>query len=142
MNKWIGSGRLIKDAEIRYFPSTGKPYATFVLAIPDPYARKGEPKADFIDCIVYDRQKVDLIEKYIRKGTKLEIVGRLKSGSYTNKEGKRAYYRRIVVAELEFAESRAAEQQADIQAELDNLGRESYDFMDIPEGANGELPFV
>ncbi|MCM1187518.1 MAG: single-stranded DNA-binding protein [Lachnospira sp.] len=142
MNKWIGSGRLIKDAEIRYFPSTGKPYATFTLAIPDPYARKGEPKADFIDCIVYDKQKVDLIEKYIRKGTKLEIVGRLKSGSYTNKEGKRAYYRRIVVTELEFAESREAEQQADIKTELDNLSRESYDFMDITEGADGELPFV
>lgn len=142
MNKWIGSGRLIKDAEIRYFPSTGKPYATFTLAIPDPYARKGEPKADFVDCIVYDKQKVDLIEKHIRKGTKLEIVGRLKSGSYTNKEGKRVYYRRIAVAELEFAESRAAEQQADIQAELENLSRESYDFMDIPEGADGELPFA
>lgn len=142
MNKWIGSGRLIRDAEIRYFPSTGKPYATFTLAIPDPYARKGEPKADFIDCIVYDKQKVDLIEKHIRKGTKLEIVGRLKSGSYTNREGNRAYYRRIVVAELEFAESRAAEQQADIQTELENLSRENYDFMDIPEGADGELPFV
>lgn len=142
MNKWIGSGRLIKDAEIRYFPSTGKPYATFTLAIPDPYARKGEPKADFIDFIVYDKQKVDLIEKHIRKGTKLEIVGRLKSGSYTNREGKRAYYRRIVVAELEFAESRAAEQQADIQAELENLSQESYDFMDIPEGADGGLPFA
>lgn len=142
MNKWIGSGRLIKDAEIRYFPSTGKPYATFTLAIPDPYARKGEPKADFIDFIVYDKQKVDLIEKYIRKGTKLEIVGRLKSGSYKDREGNRVYYRRIVVAELEFAESKAAEQQADIQTELENLSRENCDFMDIPEGADGELPFV
>ena len=95
-----------------------------------------------MDCIVYDKQKVDLIEKHIRKGTKLEIVGWLKSGSYTNREGKRVYYRRIAVAELEFAESRAAEQQADIQAELENLSRESYDFMDIPEGADGELPFA
>ena len=142
MNKWIGSGRLIKDAEIRYFPSSGKPCAKFTLAIPDPFARKGEPKADFVDCIVYDKQKVDLIEKHIRKGTKLEIVGWLKSGSYTNREGKRVYYRRIAVAELEFAESRAAEQQADIQAELDSMSRESYDFMDIPEGTDGELPFV
>ena len=113
MNKWIGSGRLIKDAEIRYFPSSGKPYATFALAIPDPFARKGEPKADFIDCIVYD-----------------------------NREGNRVYYRRIVVTELEFAESRAAEQQEDIQTELESLSRESYDFMDIPEGADGELPFA
>lgn len=140
MNKWIGSGRLIKDAEMRYFPSSGKPCATFTLAIPDPFARKGEPKADFIDCIVYDKKKVELIEKYIRKGTKLEIVGRLKSGSFINREGERSYYRRIVVTELEFAES--AEQQADIQAELDSMSRESYDFMDIPEGADGELPFV
>ncbi len=125
---------------MRYFPSSGKPCATFTLAIPDPFARKGEPKADFIDCIVYDKKKVELIEKYIRKGTKLEIVGRLKSGSFINREGERSYYRRIVVTELEFAES--AEQQADIQAELDSMSRESYDFMDIPEGADGELPFV
>ena len=142
MNKWIGSGRLIKDSEIMYFQKTGKPYATFTLAIPDPIARKGEPKADFIDCIVYDKKKVELIEKYIRKGTKLEIVGRLKSGSFINREGERSYYRRIVVTELEFAESRAAENQADIQAELDSMSRESYDFMDIPEGTDGELPFV
>ena len=46
------------------------------------------------------------------------------------------------MTELEFAESRAAEQQADIQAELDSMSRESYGFMDIPEGADGELPFV
>ena len=142
MNKWIGSGRLIKDAEIRYFPSSGKPFATFALAIPDPFARKGEPKADFIDCIVYDKKKVELIEKHIRKGTKLEIVGRLKSGSFINRDGNRSYYRRIVVTELEFAESRAAEQQADIQAELDSMSLESYDFMDIPEGADGELQFA
>ena len=142
MNKWIGSGRLIKDAEIRYFPSSGKPYATFALAIPDPCARKGEPRADFIDCIVYDKQKVDLIEKYIRKGTKLEVMGRLKSGSYTNREGKRIYYKRIVVEELEFAESKAAERQADIQGELDSMIQENKEFMDIPEGADGELPFV
>lgn len=142
MNKWIGSGRLIEDAKIKYFPSSGKPYATFTLAISDPYARKGEPKADYIDCIVYDKQKVELIEKYIRKGTKLEIVGRLKSGSYTNREGKRAYFKCISVAELEFAESRAAEQQADIQTELENMSRDNHDFMDIPEGADGELPFV
>lgn len=137
MNKWIGTGRLTRDAEIKYFQS-GKPYATFTMAVPDPYAREGEPDADFIDCIVYDKRKVELIEKYVRKGTKLEIIGRLKSGSYVKGDGSKVYYKRITVEELEFAESKAA---ANTNRETEPQPAPDDGFMQIPEGMDGEMPF-
>ncbi len=137
MNKWIGTGRLTRNAEIKYFQS-GKPYATFTIAVPDPYAREGEPDADFIDCIVYDKRKVELIEKYIHKGTKLEIVGRLKSGCYPKDDGSRVYFKRVVVEELEFAESKAA---SNANKETEPQTPPGDEFMQIPDGADGELPF-
>ena len=79
-----------------------------------------------------------MIEKYVRKGTKLEIIGRLKSGSYAKGDGSKVYYKRIAVEELEFAESKAA---ANANRETEPQPAPDDGFMQIPEGMDGEMPF-
>ena len=140
MNKWIGTGRLTRDAEIKYFQS-GKPYATFTMAVPDPYAREGEPDADFIDCIVYDKRKVELIEKYVRKGTKLEIIGRLKSGSYAKGDGSKVYYTEFVCEEFIFCGKKEGNGTNMAAGEESAAPSAGDGFMNVPDGIEDELPF-
>ena len=63
--------------------------------------------ADFIGCVAFGRQ-AEFAEKYLRKGTKIAVTGRIQTGSYTNKDGQKVYTTDVVVEEQEFAESKAA----------------------------------
>ena len=109
MNKVILVGRLTRDPDVRV--STGeKPitYARYTLAV-DRRAKgeNGEQTADFISCISFNKT-AEFAEKYLRQGSKVAVIGRIQTGSYTNKDGQKVYTTDVVVEEHEFAESRQA----------------------------------
>lgn len=111
MNKVILMGRLTRDPEVRYSNQGDRQLAIarYTLAVDRRFRRAGdsnEQSADFISCVVFDRQ-AEFAEKYLRKGTKLVVTGRLQTGSYTNKDGVRVYTTDVVVEEQEFAESKS-----------------------------------
>ena len=149
MNKAILMGRLTRDPDIRY-TNGEKPVciARYTLAVDRRFKRDGEQQADFIPCIAFGRQG-EFAEKYLRQGTKIVIVGRIQTGSYTNRDGIRVYTTDVIVEEQDFAESKAAagrtketyhpEQEitAKDQPPVDNDG-----FMTIPEGIDEECPFI
>lgn len=129
MNKWCGTGRLTKDADIR---ATGETLvARFTIACDRRFKKDGE-NADFISCVAFGKT-AEFIEKYTHKGTKLEIVGRIQTGSY-EKDGKRIYTTDVVVEETGFAESKKASEEKP-QQDLD-------DFVMVPQDVDGELPFA
>lgn len=141
MNKVILMGRIVRDPEIRY--STGEnatAIARYSLAVDRRFKRDGEPTADFINCVVFGKG-AEFAEKYLQKGTKIAVVGRIQTGSYTNKDGVKVYTTDVVVEEQEFAESKAAsENHSNGSATRQNSGSE--DFMSVPDGLdNEELPF-
>ena len=111
LNKVILMGRLTRNPEIRYSQGE-KPVciARYTLAVDRRFRREGEQEADFIGCVAFGRQG-EFAEKYLQKGTKIVICGRIQTGSYTDKEGKTRYTTDIVVEEQSFAESKAASQQ-------------------------------
>ena len=87
----------------------------------------------------------EFAEKYLHKGTKIVVTGRLETGSYTNKDGVKVYTTTIVVDEQEFAESKAASQGsagASNQQPAANNSTSGDGFMNIPDGIDEELPFV
>ena len=88
MNKCIFMGRLTRDPEIRYTQSE-KPVAVinYTLAVDRRYKREGEPSADFINFVAYGAA-AEFAEKYFKKGTKLVVVARCQTRTYTNNEGK------------------------------------------------------
>ena len=73
----------------------------------------------------------EFAEKYFKKGTKLVVVARCQTRTYTNNEGKKVYVTEFIVEDQEFAESKRA---AGGEPETEKDG-----FMQMPEGE--ELPF-
>ena len=141
MNKVILMGRLARDPDIRYTQSNSAQEQTCIarysLAVSRRFNRDGEQKADFISCVAFGHQ-AEFAEKYLRKGTKIALTGRIQTGSYTNRDGQKVCTTDVVVEEQEFAESKAAGQST--QQNPAPMAREDG-FMEIPDGLEEELPF-
>jgi len=140
MNKIILMGRLVRDPEVRYSQGNNPmAIARYTLAVDRKFKRDGEPNADFINCIAFGKNG-EFAEKYLHKGIKILVEGRIQTGSYTNKDGIKVYTTDIVVESCEFAESKNANQserpQAVSQASVDEGG-----WMNKPDGIDEELPF-
>lgn len=136
MNKVILMGRLTRDPEVRYTAGEeAKAIARYTLAIDRRFKREGEATADFINCVAFGRQ-AEFAEKYFRQGIKILVTGRIQTGSYTNKEGRKVYTTDVVVEEQEFAESKKTEETKPAVGAAGPDG-----FMNIPDGIDEELPF-
>lgn len=108
MNKVILIGRLCADPEVRYSQGeNASAVARYRLAVDRRFKRDGEAEADFISCVAFAKNG-EFAEKYLQKGTKIAITGRIQTGSYTNRDGQKVYTTDIVVEEQEFAESKAS----------------------------------
>lgn len=130
MNKVILMGRLTRDPDIRYTQGE-EPMcvANYTLAV-DRRTKKNE--TDFITCKAFGKTG-EFAEKYLSKGTKIAVVGRIQTGSYTNKEGKTVYTTDVIVEEHEFAESKKDSQ--------DSPKDSSDGFIDIPPDQLNDMPF-
>jgi len=152
MNKVILMGRLTRDPEVRYSQGASQTtVARFSIAVDRRFKREGEPDADFFNCTAFGKQ-AEFVERYLRKGVKVVVCGRIQNDNYTNKEGQMVYSVRVMVDEIEFAESKNASA---------NNGDSGYNgggymgggnsapapsgagdgFMNIPDGIDEELPF-
>lgn len=143
MNKVILLGRLTRDPEIRYTQGQeAMCVARYSLAIDRRFRREGEATADFINCVAFGRQG-EFAEKYLRQGTKIAIVGRIQTGSYTNRDGQKVYTTDVVIEEQEFAESKAtgSERQSNNYQAAPTPSPRDDGFMNIPDGIDEELPF-
>ena len=129
-NKWIGIGRLTKDPDVR-FTQEGTCVARYTVAI-DRYKKD---ETDFIPCVAFGKQG-EFTQKYLTKGKKVFVSGRIQTGSYVNKNGTRIYTTEIVVDGQEFVESKGRQE---LQQEIPP---KSEGFMEIPDDAEGELPFI
>lgn len=137
MNKANLLGRLTRDPEIRYSQGNDQmAIARYTLAVDRRFKRDGEQAADFISCVAFGKA-AEFTEKYLKKGTKIAVTGRIQTGSYTNRDGQKVYTTDVVIEEQEFAESKAAASGENEQpASCDPQG-----FMSIPDGIEDDLPF-
>ena len=139
MNKVIMIGRLARDPEIRYSQGANTTcIARYTLAVDRKFKQEGQPNADFINCIAFGKLG-EFAEKYLRKGIKIAVTGRIQTGSYTNKEGQKVYTTDVVVEEQEFCESKASQ-----QSQNNDRPQASNDdgFMHIPDNLEDDgLPF-
>ena len=104
MNKVIHIGRLTKDVELRR-TADGKAVAVFSMAVNKDYKNaQGGYDADFFDYVAFE-QKAEAISKYVHKGDKFFVLGRLEKRSY-EKEGRTIWSYQIRVLEFEFLESK------------------------------------
>ena len=102
MNKIILMGNLTRDPEIRYGGQNNqKAIGRFTLAVP----RKMGDQTDFINCTCFDG-KAEFAEKYLHKGMKVLVAGRLQIETYTNREGQKVTSPMVYPEDIEFAEKK------------------------------------
>ena len=138
MNSVQLTGRLTNDPEVRY-GNNGSTVAKFSIAVNRRFKQDGQPDADFIRCVAFGKT-AEFIEKYFAKGRKMDLTGRIQTGSYTNQDGNKVFTTDVVVENVEFGESRggavANNETTNNSAKADGNG-----FMNIPDGLDEELPF-
>ena len=155
-------GRLARDPEVRYTQGGNSMcVANYTLAVDRPRRREGEQAADFISCVAFGKTG-EFVERYLRKGTKIAVSGRIQTGSYTNKDGARVYTTQVVAEQHWFCESKKAEESSGQQysrpaqqtapqqprqqeynyqqSGFTNYGDDG--FMNIPDGMDEDLPFT
>lgn len=131
MNKWIGIGRLTGDPLVTYTQAeTPLTIAKYNLAVDRGDKNK---TTDFISCVAFGKAG-DFAGKYFNKGMKVAVSGRVQTGSYTDKDGRKVYTTDIAIESQEFCEPK--KDTAPVTAPTDADG-----FMNIPDNIDEELPF-
>lgn len=150
-------GRLTRDPDIRYSQGdSSMTTAKFSLAVDRRGAKDGQQSADFINCVCWGKQ-AEFAEKFLHKGTKIACVGRITTGSYTNKDGQKVYTTDVALDEIEFAESKNASQSqpqsgTDYKPNFGNPAERSQmmpppvdqmqmGFLNVPPSEMEDLPF-
>ena len=142
MNKVILIGRLTREPEVRYSQGeNSSAVARYSLAVDRRFKRDGESTADFINCVAFGKNG-EFAEKYLKKGMKIAVVGRIQTGSYTNQEGQKVYTTDVIVEEHEFCESKASDEQESKVTQFKPKQTDSNGFMDIPDGIDEDFPFL
>lgn len=95
MNKVMLLARMCKDIEVKYTQNQ-KAFTKFTVAC----NRRGKDAGtDFITCQAWDKT-AEFIQKYCTKGMQVAIIGRIQTGSYDDKDGKKVYTTDVVVEEI------------------------------------------
>ena len=97
-------GRLVRDPDMRT-TQAGNPMARMVLAV-DRWKKDQQQTADFPSLVAFG-YTAEFAEKYLEKGKKILVEGRLQTGSY-EKDGQTHYTTDIVCERIEFAESKGS----------------------------------
>ena len=137
MNNFSGIGRLTADPEIKY-GDDGKPIGSYTLAVDKKFKREGQPSADFIPCKVYGKN-AEFVEKHLKKGLRIGVIGSINTWSVENKEGKKIYGWNVNVSSHSFCQSKS-----DLESNASagsSPASEEQDFVSVPDSDLEELPF-
>lgn len=160
MNKVMLMGRLTRDPEVRYSQSrNGEQMAIgkFSIAVDRRFQRGNgngqdgnETTADFFNVTAFGRLG-EFVEKYLKQGTKIVVIGRIQNDNYTNKNGEKVYSVQVIAEDIEFAESKNASQGGYNPGSAADGGYQpadrapqkasADDFMGVPAGIENDLPF-
>lgn len=143
MNKIILMGRLTRDPEIRSYGYDNKILANITLAVDRRFKREGEPTADFFSCTAFGAV-ASVLEKYCKKGTKLLVEGECQDNNYDDKNGIKHYSKRVVIANIEFCESKGSSSERNSSSGSGSASAPQTDdegWMNVPEGTDEKLPF-
>lgn len=110
MNKVFLTGRLTKDVELRY-TTNNTPVAQFSLAVNRDYTNQnGEREADFINIVVW-KKSAENCSKYLNKGSKIAVDGKIQTRKYQNQDGNNRYITEVIAERVEFLDTKKKETQ-------------------------------
>lgn len=101
MNTCILIGRLTKNPETRY-TTNNIAVTTFTLAVD----RIGSEETDFINIVVWNKQ-AENCNKYLEKGSKVAVDGRIQTRNYEDKKGDKKYITEVVAEYVQFLDTKS-----------------------------------
>jgi len=139
MNQVSLIGRLTRDPELKYIPHSGTAVATFTLAVDKGLSKdkrqemesKNQPTADFIRIVVWNKQ-AENCANFLVKGRLVGISGRIQSGSFDDKDGKRVFTTDVVAQQVSFLEWGDKADSGSSMNDYDMDGFHPTDERDIP----------
>jgi len=122
MNKVILTGNLARDPEVRYTQS-GKAVATFSMAVSRTWKKAADAQAqqltDFINIVAWEKS-AEFCSKYLAKGSRILVEGRIQSRSYDAQDGTKRYVTEVVSENIEFAGGKRQEGGGDAAGSYNN----------------------
>ena len=110
INKVILTGNLTRDPELTETPS-GVAVCRFSIAVGRDYTNAdGERETDFFNITVW-RGRAENCAKYLKKGSKVGIVGSLQNRSYEDKDGIERRVTDVIANEVEFLTPKKADDE-------------------------------
>ena len=101
MNKVYLIGNLTRDPELSE-TNSGVAYCRFSVAVNRNYANAdGSREADFFNVIAW-RGQAETCGRFLKKGSKIAVIGSLQNRSYEDKDGVKRTVTDIVLSEFEF----------------------------------------
>lgn len=134
MNSVILIGRLARDPELSYTPTTQTAACRITLAVDRP-KKSGDAQgadyvrsADFIRVTVWGRQ-AETCDRYLSKGRQIAVHGRIQTGSYKDRNGQTVYTTDVVADRVEFLGSNNNQQQSQPQVDPDEIQRQADELL-------------
>ena len=121
MNSVSLVGRLTRDPEVRYKEDLA--IARFTIAVDRPTKEK---TSDFPSCIAFGKV-AENVEKYLAKGSQVAVLGRIQTGSYTNKDGQKVYTTDVVAERVEFVGKKESSEEKPAEKPLEGFEQISAD---------------
>ena len=126
-------GRFVTDPQMNQ--ANGTTVARFTLAVDRDFKKEGQPEADFIRCVAFNKL-AEHIGKYFVKGKEALVEGRLQTGEY-EKDGQKHYTTDLLINGIDFCGSKSDSSSATEQKPIP-----TEDFVSVPDGLEEELPFA
>lgn len=106
MNKVCLIGRLTKDPETRYTQTNNTMVVNFNLAVNRRFVKENEERqADFISIVAWNKT-AEFVEKYLKKGQQVGIVGRIQTRNWDDEQGQKHYATEVIAEEVYFADTK------------------------------------
>jgi single-strand DNA-binding protein len=120
LNKILLIGNLGRDPELNV-TSDGTPVTKFSLAVSRRYkSANGEQKeeTEWFNIVAW-RQLAETCERYLHKGSKVYIEGRLTQRKYTDREGVQRTSVEVIASNMEMLDKKPTEEAATAEADID-----------------------
>ena len=128
MNKVFLVGRLTRDPELRYGANNNAVMRTSIAVDRQFTNQNGEREADFINIVAFGN-RAETMKKYLTKGSQIAVSGRIQTGSYDDKDGKRVYTTDVIIDEFQFLDSKGSRNLESNESTSDSSVT-PYDFSD------------
>ena len=148
MNSVVLIGNLTRDPELSFTPNTNMALCKFTIAVSRPKKDGQDQGADYIRIVVWGKQ-AENCDRYLAKGRKVAVNGRIQTGSYKDKNGQTVYTTDVVANNVEFlggseSQNSPSNGRNDRQSRnyaLNDIVTPEDDYGDAFQTADDDMPF-